>query len=235
MNERSVTERLTEALIRANAHWQTQRRKPERALSIAISREAGARGSSVAREVGRRLGWTVYDHELLESIAREMKVRASLLESVDEKHKSWLEERVEAFSAIPYVSENAYVLHLIETVLSLGTHGECVIVGRGAAHILPAATTLRVRLIAALDDRAQAMSREWNLSHEEALRRVETTDRERIRFVKDHFHKDAADPGCYDLVLNASRFSVAQCAELVVAALHQLQHRVEARARTAAI
>ena len=154
MNERSVTERLTEALIRANAHWETQRRKTERALSIAISREAGARGSSVAREVGRRLGWTVYDHELLESIAREMKVRASLLESVDEKHKSWLEERVEAFSAIPYVSENAFVRHLVETVLSLGVHGECVIVGRGAAHILPAATTLRVRLIAALDDRA---------------------------------------------------------------------------------
>ena len=38
-------------------------------LCITISREAGARGSTVARLVGKKLGWTVYDQELLEYIA----------------------------------------------------------------------------------------------------------------------------------------------------------------------
>jgi hypothetical protein len=41
----------------------------------------------------------------------------------------------------------AYVHHLSQAILSLGAHGRCVIIGRGAAQILPAQTTLRVRLI----------------------------------------------------------------------------------------
>lgn len=74
--------------------------------------------------MGRRLGWHVYDHELLEEIAREMNVRASLLESVDERQQSWLTESVEAFlstpnksESLPYVTETAFVRHLVETVL----------------------------------------------------------------------------------------------------------------------
>ncbi len=33
---------------------------------IAVSRQVGARGATVARAVGARLGWPVYDHELLD-------------------------------------------------------------------------------------------------------------------------------------------------------------------------
>src|SRR5690242_12897526 len=35
------------------------------AMTIAVSREAGARGGTIARRVGRKLGWQVYDQELL--------------------------------------------------------------------------------------------------------------------------------------------------------------------------
>jgi len=229
MNERSAAERLTEALARASTHWAARRNKPQPGTTIAISREVGAGGSSMARELGRRLEWPVYDHELLELIAREMHVRASLLESVDEKHKSWLQECVEAFSAIPYASENAFVMALIETVLLLAAHGECVIVGRGAAHILSAAKTLRVRLIAQREDRVERMSLAWNVPQPEALRRLEVAERERLRFVKDHFHKNVADPVGYDLVLNTSRLSSSQCAELAINALHQVRGPAESR------
>jgi cytidylate kinase len=235
MNERSATERLTEALARASTHWAARRQEPQRGMTIAISREVGAGGSSAAREAGGRLGWPVYDHELLELIAREMNVRANLLESVDEKHKSWLQERVEAFSAIPHVSENAFVMALIETVLLLGAHGECVIVGRGAAHILAPATTLRVRLIAQREDRVERMSSAWNVPPQEALRRLEVAERERLRFVKDHFHKNVADPAGYDLLLNTSRFSLSQCADLTISAMQQVQHPLDSRVAAAAM
>ena len=56
------------------------------AFTITLSREAGTLATSVAQEVGRRLGWQVYDHELLERIAQEMHVRTALLDSVDERH-----------------------------------------------------------------------------------------------------------------------------------------------------
>jgi len=34
-------------------------------ITIAISRQAGSSGADIARAVGARLGWPVYDHELL--------------------------------------------------------------------------------------------------------------------------------------------------------------------------
>jgi cytidylate kinase len=233
MNHNGRSERMLEALARILQHWET-RRKAEvspphdssgrrQAFTIALSRESGARGTLTAREVGALLGWTVYDHELLEQIARGMDLRTSLLESVDEKRVSWLQECVEAFAAVPSVSGSAYLHHLIQTLLSLATHGECVIVGRGAAQVLPVETTLRVRLVAPIEWRVAAISQKLGVSREEAARKVEMIDRERIRFVKDYFRKDAADPRQYDLVLNSSRYSVGECAELIVEGLRRLQ------------
>ena len=132
---------------------------------------------------------------------------------------------MEAFSSVPAVTESAFVRRLIETVLSLAAHGQCVIVGRGAAHILPPPTTLRVRLVGTREDRIAATSRRLKISLAEAARWDETTDKQRSRFVKDHFYKDPADPDQYDLVLNASRFTVEQCADLIVAALRCEQER----------
>jgi cytidylate kinase len=224
MNSHVLPDQLAGALIRASHHWVLRHGTPDLdplphapwALTIAISREVGAYGTSVAHEVGKQLGWLVYDHELLELIAREMKLRVDLLESVDERHVGWLQERAEAFFAGTNVTESSYVQHLIQTVLSLATHGESVIVGRGAAQILPAASTLRVRLIAPLEDRITRICRERGLTRQEAARYVETTDRGRLRFIKDHFHIDGTDPRHYDLVLNASRWSVDEMAATII-------------------
>jgi len=233
MTPRAASERLSEALVRATGHWEARHAAsaaekgggPPRAFTIAFSREVGARGTTVAREVGRRLNWPVYDRELVERIAQEMGLRASLLESVDERHAGWLRETLAALSSAPQVSESAFVRHLIQTVLSLGSHGQCVIVGRGAAHILPAATTLRVRLVAPLDERIAVLAGELSVSKEEAARQIKGLDDLRRRFLRDHFGKDPADPLQYDMVLNSGRFTVGECAELVLEALCRLQGR----------
>ncbi len=202
---------------------------PSLPFSIAISREAGTQGTAVAREVGRVLGWPVYDHELLEHVAREMGLRKDLLESLDERRQSWLLERVQGFLSAPsksewgFVSESAYVHHLIQTVIALGVYGECVLVGRGSAFILPIETTLRVRLVGPVKERIVALSHMLKISNAEAARRVRTIDRERNDFVRDHFLKDATDPRGFDLVLNALRLSSFQLAELIIEGLHRLQ------------
>jgi cytidylate kinase len=193
------------------------------AFTIALSREAGTRASQVALEIGTRLGWPVFDRQLLDRIAEDMGLRTSLLDAVDEKHVSWIEETIEAFGSALAVSETGYVIHLVRTMLSLGAHGQCVIVGRGSPHALPAATTLRVRLVAPLKDRAQAMSERLQKDLSEAGQHFQEIDRERTRFVKDHFHKDAADPHNYDLVICTSRFTVSDCAAVVIEALQRLK------------
>lgn len=230
---KTSSERMAEVVAKARRRWQTRQRVAESvdasvppappALTIAISREAGANGSAVGRLLGERLGWPVYDYELVERIANEMGLRSTLLESVDEKRMGWLEECVASFFRGSAVPESAYVRQLVETLLSLAMHGECIIVGRGANVVAPPETTLRVRLVAPLWARIATVQKRRDVSFEEAQRWVEKTDRERARFLKEHFHKDAAAPYIHDLVLNSSRFSIEACAEMIIDALHRMQ------------
>jgi cytidylate kinase len=231
----SSSQRMAEAMERARRHWRASREvvavgtsaKPAPPpWTIALSREAGTGGPAVARAVGERLNWPVYDHELVERIAAEMGLRTSLLESVDERHGSWLRECLGTFFGAAAAEPSAYVRHLKETLLSLAAHGGCVIVGRGAAQFLPWQTTLRVRLVAPPEQRIAAARQRRGCTQQEAARWVEATDRERTRFVQDHFGKDPHEVRQYDLVLNAGRFAVAECAELTVNAWQCLQRGV---------
>jgi cytidylate kinase len=228
--------RYAEALDRAQRHWQERRRSASGsetapALTVALEREAGTPGTSVAQALGTRLGWPVYDHELLELLAREMGLRVALLESIDEKHHTWLDEAFRAFASVPEVTENTYVRQLMETQVSLSAHGHCIIVGRGAAQILRPETTLRVRLVGLLEDRIAGASARRGVSWKEAARWVESTDRERVLFVQTHFLRDPTDPRHYDLTLNCSRWSVSECADLIVDALRRMETRAEAPQR----
>jgi hypothetical protein len=80
-------------------------------------------------------------------------------------------------------------------------------------------------VVASRQDRLALIGRERGLDAAEAARYVETTDIERSLFLKSHFHRDLTDPLGYDLILNASRFSMEECAELVVEGLQRLQAR----------
>ncbi len=222
---------LAEAIVHANsyreAHEQARLAEDSPALTIAISRQVGAGGTTIATEVGNRLGWPVYDNALVERVSQEMNLRKQLLESVDERRTSWLTDCVESFRQTPTFSTNAYVRHLIQTVLSLGAHGSCVIVGRGSSQILPPRTTLRVRIVADREHRVLGLSRERGIARAEADAQIDQIERERIAFVKDHFLKDPRDPENFDLVLNSSCFSYNECADLIIEALQRLETRVK--------
>lgn len=214
-------DRISESLEHTEHHL-SQRHSSEPVAftpTIAITRQAGTPGTSLAREIGKRNDWPVYDHELVEKIARDMGARTSLLETVDEREQSWLLDSLRAFGSTRAVTESNYVRHLVETVLALGARGNCIIVGRGAGFILPAATTLRVRLIAPLESRIAAVCRDRGWTRYQAAAWVDQMDRERRQFVRNHFANDPDEPTNYDLLLNMAQWSIVEAADLVLRAL----------------
>lgn len=237
MNVREMTLGLAEALLRSQflpgageVSLTAAGQRPDRKVplfTIAISREAGALGTTVANEIGKRLGWPVYDQEIIDKIAEEMGKPSTHVRGVDERHFNWLEECLAGLLSEYHVNPTSYLKHLIGTVRALGVKGRCAIVGRGAAFILPPETTLRVRLIAELKDRIKAIGRQRGISDAEAARWIENTEKDRIRFVQASFGKDSTDPRHYDLVLNTSRLSAAECAETIISALHGMMERDE--------
>ena len=87
---------------------------------MAFSREAGSGGIAVASEVSRRLGWPVYDQELMENLARELKVDVSFLKDYDERRGSFLVDTIKAFSASAGVTEVTYFRRLVQMLNVLG-------------------------------------------------------------------------------------------------------------------
>jgi len=246
MNHKTAADHFSEAITRLNKHPHPLspagegaddpgavgdvHSSGEHGFSICFSREAGSGGITVAKEVGRRLNWPVYDQELLEHLAKDLKVDVSLVQDYDERRGSWLVDCIKAFSATASVSEVTYFRRLVRLLQALGARGECLIVGRGSSFILPRETTLRVRIVASRDDRISYIARDRGINRLEAARFVDTKDRERIKFIKDHLHKDPSDPQNYDLIVNRSRFSVDETAELVIEALQRIQARKQALA-----
>ena len=107
--------------------------------------------------------------------------------------------------------------------------GQCIVVGRGAAQVLPIETTLRAgQIVAPHAWRVSETQKRLGVTHEEAERWVQKTDNERIQFVKHCFHKDTTDPAEYDLTLNSSRYSIDECAEIVVQAARLQERRGKA-------
>jgi len=174
-------------------------------FTIALAREAGAKGSTIAQAVGARLDWPVYDKELLQRIAEEKGLQARLLEGLDEKYIDWLTATMRRLCAVPTPDSYVYLKPLLQVLATLSSQGHCIIVGRGAAVVLPVETTLSVRLIAPRPMRIAHMQEKLGLSPAEAERWVDQTDRERNRFLKEHFHHDPSDAHQYDLVLNSGR------------------------------
>jgi hypothetical protein len=107
MNPTFASEHLVEALERVRqygAEHEPAGQAPP-AFTVTISREAGANGTLIAELVGKQLGWAVYDHDLVERVAREMHLQPELLRGVDEKRPNWLAECLASFSQAPLVSD----------------------------------------------------------------------------------------------------------------------------------
>jgi cytidylate kinase len=221
---------LLAAAERAMRRWELRRQAERRQAQqdeaaggpkfcITISRETGSRGTTVARMVGQKLGWTVYDQELLEYIAHEMHLRAGVLESLDERAFQWAHDWLAALLEDQWHDQDAYIVHLTKVILAIGIHGDAIIVGRGAPFILPRDRSLNVRIIAADADRIAYLSHTERLTPQEADRYMRETDDQRRRFVRDYFHRDATDPHAYDLMLDSSTLGEEACAELIATAV----------------
>lgn len=229
---------LAATLEQAKQHW---RRRSGQILNsnlnlpkapamwtIAISRETGAAGEEIARQLGQRLDWPVYDRELVERIARETSSRTELIESLDERPSNWLSECTAAFLQTQTLSSNEYLHQLVETLFSLSAHGECVIVGRGAHALLPQQSTLTIRIVAPKANRIATIAKQRQTSEKAAEQYVNETDRQRHDFIESYFHKDSSAEDGYDLTLSTARFSIDECVELITVALKMRQaHAVE--------
>ncbi len=190
-----------------------------RRLTIAVSRESGARGSSIAQRVGKKLSWNVYTQELLEYLAQDETQHAQILTGLSREEQDWIDNQLNQLCPQDHGSGIAPELQrMARVILRLAVSGNVIIVGRGAGFLLPSETTLHVRIVAPLADRVASMSQWLRLTPEQATEQVLQKDQRRNDFLTRHLGVQPAEVHWYDLVLNSSKLGEELCANLIVTA-----------------
>jgi cytidylate kinase len=185
-------------------------RKPAISL-VTVSREPGSGGKLIAQGIAERLNFDLFHQEVIHEMAQSAKVSTRVVESLDEKGLSMLEDWISAVVHRRHLWPDEYLQHLLKVVSTIGEHGRAVLVGRGANFILPSEETVRLRFIAPQAFRAQKVADDFDISIKAAEIRILKTESERQAFIRKYFHADIAAPLNYDLVLNTSAFSLEEC------------------------
>jgi cytidylate kinase len=196
--------------------------------NVYVSRESGAGAGSIARLVGTRLDWKVYDHEILEAIAQRMEMPTDEVRAFDELAPSVVQDWILPLREEHYAPQEAYLDHLAKLIEAIGRAGESVVVGRGAGFILPRESTLLVRVIAPLKVRAERLAERMGVSVRTARRAARDLDRRRSQFERTMYRVDPNDPHLYDLVLDSNSLGLAIAAELIIKAVEAGQPKIVA-------
>ncbi|MRR17911.1 MAG: cytidylate kinase-like family protein [Deltaproteobacteria bacterium] len=188
---------------------ETKRRykKPIRPV-ITICRLPGSGTEILAKKLSEDLKLDLFDREIVEEIAKSTGMSKCVIESLDEQDRGTLDNWLGALQKKVHLRPDEYLMHLTHVVASIGAHGHAVIVGRGAGFILPSDVCLRLLLVAPKDVRVNNVKEAYQLTSEEAERRVMETERDRKAFIKEYFEADLTDPTNYDLTINTTHFNV---------------------------
>jgi hypothetical protein len=217
------------ALYRADEIRADRMRRPGRGKEgklsygpyLLISREKGAGGSAVGQLAGKRLGWQVFDKEIVDAIAEKAKVRRELIESLDERDRATIQDAIGQWLNPQSIGTSGYLAHLREILLTLGHHGDVVIVGRGAHYVLPSQFGLRVRMVAPVEVRVRRIANHENMSLDRARDAIKQSDRERTRLAFKQYRRIVTDPLNYDVTINTAELTIEDATEVVVTALQE--------------
>jgi len=185
---------------------------------VAISRQEGTYGEAAARALAFDLGMDFYDREIVHLMAEKAHIRERVIRSLDERGKNFIEDLFTHLLNRYGITSDEYFDLLGRTIGAIDWHGNAVIVGRGAAHIVRRPENLTVRFVAPLQDRIAILCSELGLQPRQAHDRIAESDHERQAFVRRYF-RTAAETEEFDLVIDNQFVGLQASVEILKAAV----------------
>jgi cytidylate kinase len=223
---------IQQIIDRQLRRWESERlaaiesaRRPDQVTpappTVTIARQAGVRGKAIAQALADRIGYQVFDKEIVDYIASNHDVRRKLLEMLDEQTVSGIKLWAEGMVLGQHVDRGDFVRYLSGTVRAIHLHGRAVIVGRGAHVLLADAPSLRVRLVAPMEARVRELMAQGEYDEAGARRELSESDAARSEFMRSFFQSRWEDPAAYDLTLNVVGLPVDTAAAILEDAMRR--------------
>jgi len=223
-SEPDIVARISERQMRLrNALQRAEQVEESVCCFLTITRDEGTLGDEIARELAQRLGWRVYDKEIVDDIANNNHVREEMVRRLDEKAQGVIYDTIFRLLRMPEgtpFGEMEYHESLINTLAAIAVHGKAVLVGRGANFALRWSDHgLHIRTTGSSEVRIQRLSKTWNVSREAARHRMMVIDADRRAFVRQHYKQDFDDLRFYNIVFNTDHLTVGQAVNSVLSLL----------------
>jgi cytidylate kinase len=181
---------------------------------ITISRGSFSGGQSLAERVAERLGYRCLSREVLVEAAATYGVPESALTQFLDTNPGFWERLTQ--------SRRLYLIFLQAVMCERARQSRLVYHGQAGYLLLPGIShVLKVRLIAPLAYRIQAVMAREGWGREAAHAYIQRVDEERRRRMQHLFQVDWRDPALYDVVLNLEHMSLETAADVV---LYMAQH-----------
>ena len=188
---------------------------------VALSRLPGSGAAELGRRVAEDLGFGFFGIELVDRIAREGHVHPHLVAGLDERRRDAIERFVRDAVHSKRYDEGQYHRALMRVLGTFAKRGMAVVLGRGAAFVLPARRTLRVLVVASENFRLSRLRDAKDLDEVTAREQLRHEDAQRRQFNRHHFGVNPDDPGLYDLVVNSETLGIPAANALITRAYRE--------------
>ena len=207
---------------------------PSTANVLTISHQYGSGGSRIARALGQRLGWSVWEKEIVRKIASQYKVSEEYIEAKDERVDSFIERMVGLFGLGGFESayevppplwlNDAQLMRMTKGIVEdVANEGRAIFIGRAGNHILanyPHA--LHIFLFAPLPVRIERVMQVEGVAHAAAEQRISGMDKIRADYVHTFYHADWRNPSTYNLLIDTGLWGEEKATEMILWALGQM-------------
>lgn len=198
----------------------------QKKVIITINRECGSGGGEIARMLGEKLGFKVYNRVILEEVAKQFDITPEAMDRIKAKKSVWWDDFCrfyQKFGALSYTpgakpEATPMSLYYAEARLlrELAEQESCIIIGRAAFNIFcDDPNAFHVFIIADRDKRIARIAKKQNLNTEEAAEIVDRIDKERNTFVNNVASTSRFDAHNYDIVLDVTDIEFGKAADFL--------------------
>lgn len=204
------------------------------ALVITIGREFGSGGRELGRRLSEELSIAYYDQEILKEIAQRTSLSESYVREIIEK-RPFASYPIHIGRTMhpmgnPILDQTALIYQQqSETIKSLASKADCVIVGRCADYILRDQKPIRIFVYADMEYKVKRCKERApeneNLTDKEMEKMIKTVDKNRARYYDFYTGNDWGDKKNYDLCINTTGMSIKDSAHSLAQFIKTINNR----------
>lgn len=196
-------------------------------IVITIDRQIGSGGKDLGKRLTEKLNFSYYDAEIVREAAKDLQTDVEDVESYDEKQGSIFQYyalgNFEYLPSVQMITGNNAHKAESNVIIKVANEKSAVIIGRAASYLLrDHPRHVSIFLHADLDFRKKRTQELNNISGDEAMRLIEKTDKQRLKYYKVFTGTDMYNACSYDLTINTSKLGLKKSETLIMEYLKEI-------------